>query len=193
MVVESDVEGDETMEKTNETDSIPKSSQMNNSDQLPQMHQSDKIVQTNQMDFMHREVQTDYSVITRDQATQTEQNQQDIQNALNDLNDSLETAPNSLNSFIASGGSQSESTAIENNREKWNNDHHFYYSQEAMKSFNDGKLNIVLVELYRFFWPILNKNFVFQEVQIVYVWQMRIQTNLSQTMQSWIIHSKRVH
>lgn len=70
MVIESDAEGDETMEETNETDFIPNLSQTDNnsSEQLPQMHQSDEIdtivsknelaVQTDQMDFMHREVQS---------------------------------------------------------------------------------------------------------------------------------------
>lgn len=153
MVIESDANGDETMEKTNETDFIPNLSQTDNSsDRLPQMQQSDEIdtivsknelaVQTDQMYFMHREVQTDHSIhsiITRDQATQTEQDQQDVQNALKDSNGSLDTPPDSPNSPTGSCDSPISQTAIEDNRKEWNNAQNLD-SREDMKLSNDGKL-----------------------------------------------------
>lgn len=162
--VESDAERDqvkshETAEETNETNLISNLSQTNEEDQLHHQNeietsqhnllndtpnvgafetvqQNESAVQTDRMILMHREVQTDGLVITRDQATQTDQNQQDNHSALKESNDYLknllDTPTDSPNSSFGSCHSPIPLTAADEQKER-DNDHDLNSFREATK------------------------------------------------------------
>lgn len=160
-VVESDAERDhvpshETAKGTNETESISNLSQTENRNEIETSQhnflndtpnvgtfetvlQNESAVQTDRMILMHREVQTDCLVITRDQATQTEQNQQENHSALKESIDysknSFETPKDSPNSSIGSCD-----LPITDEQEKRDNHHDFNSFREATKLPNDGEL-----------------------------------------------------